>query len=198
MWVAMVASIVGGMVQAKSYKQQASAVEAQGENERRIAEYNAKVAEREGEAEQQAAVAEARKQEKEGDAFKARQRAMYAMSGVDWASGSSLAVLTDTASELEHDRLTILREGYLAKQRGKSRAAALKFEGAAARQRGKAKAKALKKKATGTLITSIGSAVGMGASGAGGGGGGGVPKAGSFKGATGQSMSSFGSSWIGG
>ena len=158
-------TLAGGIMRSQGQRQAAGAAETQGENERRIAEYNAKVAERDAEAERQAAVAKARKQEKEGTALKAKQRAMYAGSGVE-VSGSSLAVLADAAIELEHDRLTILREGFLAKQRGESRAAGLRMEGAAAKQRGKAKSKALKKQATGTLLTSIGSAIAIGSSGA--------------------------------
>lgn len=148
--------VAGGVLTAKGQAEAGAAQQGQAENEARIAEFNAKVAKRQGEAEAAAAIEKARRRAREGEAFKAKQRAAIGVSGVDF-SGSTLTVLADTATELERDRLTIVREGILAKQRGESRAAGLGLEADAARIRGKALAKAGKTKALGTLLSTAGS-----------------------------------------
>jgi hypothetical protein len=149
--------VAGGIVTAEGQRKEGEAQNVQAQNEALIAEFNAKVAKRQGEAEAAAAIEKARKQEREGRAFKARQRAAIGKSGVDF-SGSTLSVLVDTASELERDRLTLIREGMLAKQRGVSRAAGLGLEASAARTRGKALKRAGKTKAIGTLLSTGGAA----------------------------------------
>ena len=156
--------IAGGVITAKGQADAGKAQNTQAKNEARIAEFNAGVARRQGDAEQAARVEAAKKQEREGKALKGRQIATIGKSGVDF-SGSTLSVLVDTASELERDRLTILREGKLAKQRGESRSAGLVLEADAARIRGKALQKAGKTKAIGTLLSTAGAASGAANSG---------------------------------
>jgi hypothetical protein len=151
--------VAGGVVQARAQQQAGEAQNIQAQNEARIAEFNAQVARRQGEAEAAALEAKARRQAKKGERVIGTARAAIGKSGVAF-SGSTLAVLADTATELERDRLTILRESILARQRGESRAAGLGLEAQAARTRGKALKRAGKTKALGTLLSAGGKAAG--------------------------------------
>ncbi len=151
-----IALIVGGSLTAASQIQQGRAARAQGRTQNEIAQRNALLAERQAEAEQQAAVAAARKQEREGKAFKGRQRAAIAKSGV-LARGTPLSVIVETAENLEADRLTILREGAISASQRRGQADVLRFQGAAAKERGKAAGRAANLAAAGTILTTIGS-----------------------------------------
>lgn len=151
--------VAGGVMTAEGQRQAGEAANVQAKNEARIAEFNAKVAERQGQAEAAAITEKAKRQEREGRRLIGAQKAAIAKSGVDF-SGSTLSVLAETATELERDRLTILRESILAGQRGESRALGLGLEAEAAKTRGKALQRAGRTKAIGTLLATAGAARG--------------------------------------
>ncbi len=151
--------IVGGALTAKSQIDQGRAARQAGRDQEAIANRNALLAERQGEAERQAAAEEAVRQEKEGRALKGRQRAIIAKSGVE-ARGTPLAVLVETAENLEADRLNILREGAISAAQRQGQAGVLRAQGAAAKSRGKATSRASNLAAVGTLLSTAG-AVGL-------------------------------------
>ncbi len=150
--------IVGGALTAKSQIDQGRAARQAGRDQEAIANRNAILAERQGEAEQQAAIVEARKQEREGKALKGRQRAALAKSGVEISRGTPLAVIVETAENLEADRLTILREGAISASRRKGQADVLRAQGSAAKARGKATSRASRLASAGTLLSTVGTA----------------------------------------
>ncbi len=147
--------IAGGVLTAKGQIEQGRAARAAGETQQAIANRNAILAERQAEAEQQAAVEAARQQEREGKALKGRQRAAIAKSGV-LARGTPLAVIVETAENLEADRLNILREGAISAAQRRGQAGVLRAQGEAAKARGKATARASKLAAVGTILTTTG------------------------------------------
>lgn len=165
------AIIGGGIFQAISTIEQGRAARAQGEAEAgifaqqaAIAERNALLAERQAEAEQQAAVEAARQQEREGEALKGRQRALFAKAGV-LARGTPLSVIVETAENLEADRLTILREGFISAAQARGRADISRLQagvsvarGVAAKARGRAAGRAATLAAGGTILTTVGQA----------------------------------------
>ena len=150
-----IALIVGGALTAKSQIDQGRAARQAGKTQEAIANRNALLAERQAEAEQQAAAREALKQEREGRAFKSRQRAVIAKSGVQ-ARGTPLAVLVETAENLEADRLNILREGAISAAQRRGQADVLRFQGRAAKKRGEAASRASKLAAAGTILSTVG------------------------------------------
>lgn len=147
--------VAGGVLTAKGQIEQGRAARQAGADAQAIANRNALLAERQAEAEQQAAVATARKQEREGKALKSRQRAVIAKSGV-LSLGSPLAVLVETAENLEADRLQILREGTISASQKRGEAGIFRLEGAAAKKKGKATSRASKLAAAGTILTTAG------------------------------------------
>lgn len=147
--------IVAGSLTAISKVQEGRAARQAGDTQEQIAQRNALLAERQAEAEQQAAVEAAKKQEREGRALKGRQRAVIAKSGVA-ARGSPLAVLVETAENLEADRLTILREGAISAAQRRGQAGVFRAQGAAASARGRAASRAANLAATGTLLSTVG------------------------------------------
>ena len=112
--------------------------------------------ERQAEAEQQAAIEEERRQEREGEAFKGRQRAAIAKTGVVGGRGTPLTVLVETAETLEAERLNILREGAISASQRKAQAGIIRAQGAAAKARGKAAGRAANLAAFGTILSTIG------------------------------------------
>jgi hypothetical protein len=145
--------IAGTTVQAVSTIQQGRAAKKQGEFQAKIAARNAEQSIKDAEGKRTAASEAAIQRERQGSALKARQRALFAKSGVE-LRGSPLSVLVETAQDTEADRLTILREGAIAGASDEFRAGVLTAQGRAARARGSAAQRA-----------SILSAVGTGASG---------------------------------
>ena len=96
--------IAGGI---QSYNQQKENAKAQ----QNMLEYNARLERREAEAEEAEANEAARRQRAENERLKAAQRAAYGKSGAAIASGSPLAVLGDTAANLELGVQDIHRNG---------------------------------------------------------------------------------------
>lgn len=150
-----IALIVGGSLGAVSQIQQGRAARQAGADADAIAERNALLAERQADAEVQAAAAEALKQERQGRALKGKQVAGFAKAGV-LARGTPLAVLVETAENLEHDRLTILREGAISASQRRGEADILRLEGAAAKRRGRAIGRASNLAAAGTILSTVG------------------------------------------
>lgn len=110
-----VSSIVGGIMDYKQQNNQADAQEKAFENEqqnqRNMADYNAKLAEQQArETEAQTAEREARIR-LEGERTLSMQRAMYGKSGAALTSGSPLAVLGETAMNNEISALDARRAG---------------------------------------------------------------------------------------
>ena len=128
--------------------QQGKAAETQAENEARIANFNQAVANQQAEEEERAAGERALIQEREGEKFKARQRAVAGVTGVE-TRGSILSVLEDTATTLELDRLSIIREGKIRGGQRRVRAIGFGLSAQAARSRAKAKSRA-------TVLTAVG------------------------------------------
>ena len=152
-----IALIVGGSLTAAGQIQQGRAAKAAGETQEAIAQRNALLAERQAEAEQQAAAREALQQERQGRALKGSQRAAIAKAGVQ-ARGTPLSLIVETAENLEADRLNILREGAITASQLKGQAGVFRAQGAAAAARGKAASRASRLAATGTILTTIGTA----------------------------------------
>lgn len=99
------------------------------QQQKKTADYRAKLAEEAGEEVQAGTEVEKARAEREGKRLLARQRAMYAKSGVKM-EGSPLEVLADTQAELDLDQM-IIEHG------GMSRASAYEREGMFLRQQGK-------------------------------------------------------------
>jgi hypothetical protein len=137
--------------------QQGQALKSQSESEAAILEYNAFVAEREAEGARMAAREEAEEFSREAERFKARQRALYGKSGVEFR-GTPLTVLNEQATLLELDRLSILREGSISAARLKSQAGAYRMGAKSAKQRGRSAARGAALSAVGTLLTGYGMA----------------------------------------
>ncbi len=150
-----IALIVGGGLQILSTIQEGQAAQAEGETQAAIAERNALLAERQAESQRQAAAAEALKQERKGKALKARQRALFAKSGVE-LRGSPLSVLVETAENLEADRLNILKEGRIAAGTSLQQAGIIRAQGASAKARGRATKRASILSAVGQGLTTVG------------------------------------------
>lgn len=115
--------------------------EAAGRSQRAWDEYNAQLAERQAVEEQEAAAVEERKLRKGGARLKARQRVGFAKAGVTF-EGSPMAVLEETASEIELDALQIRRGGQVGAQQQRAAAVLSRLKGKSAILRGKAKRRA--------------------------------------------------------
>ena len=150
------ALIAGTVTTVVSTIQQGRAARAQAAAQEAIAARNAQLAERQAEAEQQAAVEAAKVQEREGKRLLARQRAAFAVSGVEIGRGTPLSVVVKTAAELKAEELTILREGAITAAQRKGEADIFRLRGEAAKKKGKAASRAATLAAGGSLLTGIG------------------------------------------
>ena len=114
--------IASGVIATVSQVQQGRAAREAGEAQAAIAARNAQLAERQAEAEQAAALEAAKVQEKEGKKLLARQKALFAVSGVQVGIGTPLDVIVEQAGELKAEELTILTEGAIsaAQRRGQA------------------------------------------------------------------------------
>lgn len=156
--------IAGTAVTAVSAIRQGKEARQQAEFQAAIAERNARLAERQAEAEQQAALETAKVQEREGRRLLARQRAGFAVAGVQISRGTPLSVVVETAAELKAEELTILREGRISAAQRRGEADIFRLTGEAAKQRGRAAGRAATLAAAGSILTGI-SAVGIARSG---------------------------------
>jgi hypothetical protein len=149
--------IAGTTVATVSAVQQGRAAKKQAEFQEDIAQRNAELAERQAEGQRQAAAEAAIEQERKGKALKARQRALFAKSGVE-LRGSPLSVLVETAQDIEADRLTILREGAIRGSTLESQASNILAQGRAAGARGRAAQRASVLSAVSTATTGLATA----------------------------------------
>lgn len=123
-WFAPVMTIVGtGMSVYGQYQQ--------GKQQRELYEHRAKVAEKDAAAVKRAAKHEAREKGKEGKRFRARQKALFAKSGVKLA-GTPLLVMKETADIFEQDAFFIQEGGMTEAQRLRSGAGMERLMGASA------------------------------------------------------------------
>lgn len=130
-----------GMTMAGQY-QSGREAKAQAESQAAWNEYNAQLAEREAAEAQEAAAYEEKKFRKGGERLKARQRALYAKSGVVISEGSPLEKMEETASELEMEALNIRRTGQLGYQRYTAQAGLERMMGKSALLKGRARRRA--------------------------------------------------------
>ena len=143
--------IIAATVGTVSAVEQGRAADKQARFQEKIAQRNADIALKDAEGQRSAAAEAAIQQERRGKALKAKQRALFAKSGVE-LRGSPLSVLVETAQDAEADRLTILREGAIRGSRFEAQAGNILAQGSAARARGSAakRASVLSAVATGT------------------------------------------------
>lgn len=150
--------IVGAGLMAYGEYQQGQAAKAQGETEQELLNYNAKLKEREADAERERARLAAEQFGKEGEALLGTQQVQLAKGGVLTTIGTPALLLEETALNLNKDRLTILKEGYLAGSFRESEAEGLRYQGRAAKAAGINTARGANLQAAGTLLTGFGSA----------------------------------------
>lgn len=127
--------IAGAAVTAGSQLQQGRVARSQAETQQLIDERNARIAETAAEEERLAAEDRATAQARAGEELIGRQRAIIGAAGVGF-TGSSLAVLQDTQTTLELDRLAILRRGVVSAQARRTQAQNLRLEGRSTLARG--------------------------------------------------------------
>ncbi len=116
--------------------QQGRAAEAQSKSEQDILNFNAAQKIKEAEEVRAAAQDQARKFGREAKAFKGRQRVAIARGGV-LATGTPALLLEETAQELEAERISILKQGFLRGEFAESQAFAARFAGKSASARGR-------------------------------------------------------------
>uniref|UniRef100_A0A6M3IJH7 Uncharacterized protein n=1 Tax=viral metagenome TaxID=1070528 RepID=A0A6M3IJH7_9ZZZZ len=148
-----IASIGGPLLEAFGGQQAGKAQQIELENQATIAEYNARLSEMQAEEERRKAGLEAEKQRKEARTFQAKQRALYGVSGVQMR-GSPLAVLAETAGELELDRLRIIREGEFARSYQLSRASGQRLVAQAYKSKAESVGRGTSLSTVSTLLTS--------------------------------------------
>ena len=122
--------LVGTGIQAYGQYQQGQTAAAQAEAQQETLRYNAQLKEQQARAELIRSQEEARKFQRQGEQLQGAQAVAIAKGGV-LSSGSPLLVIEDTANELEKDRLSILRDGYLAESFRKSEATGLRYQASA-------------------------------------------------------------------
>ena len=159
--IALIAIIAGGAVTAVSQIQQGRAAREAGEAQAAIAARNALLAERQAEAEQAAALEAAKVQEAEGKKLLARQRALFAVSGVQIGIGTPLDVIVEQAEVLKAEELTILTEGAISAAQRRGQADIFRAQGSAAKARGRAASRAATLAAGGSILTTIGTVGGL-------------------------------------
>ena len=128
--------IAGTAVQAYGQYQQGEAFKQQGETEQEILDYNASIKDREADAALERNRAEALRFQREGEELQGKQRVALAKGGVLTSSGSPALLMEDTARNLDIDRMSILREGFLAKSSLQQEAEGIRYQGRAADRRG--------------------------------------------------------------
>ena len=153
-----VAIIAAGAISAYSAIEAGKQAERDAKAQQAALNQQAELARKKGEAERERALEEVRQFEKEGEAFQATQQVQLAKGGVLASIETPAMVLERTAQELEADKLTIMKEGYLAESFGESGAFNLRFQGEIARARGKAAKTASYYSAAGSILSSVGSA----------------------------------------
>ncbi len=123
----------------------------QGQAEQGAYDYNADVMEQEADAEEVSARQEAELKREEIQTLISNQRVAYGVAGVALSEGSPLVVLAETAKEGEKEALTIRYGGSVKATSLRNRANLQRYYGGVAEKTGKTKA-------TGTLLSGLGSA----------------------------------------
>ena len=139
-----VLGVVGTLVSAKGQH-------AQGQAEKVAYDYNADVMDQEAEAEEVSARQEAELKREEIQTLISNQRVAYGVAGVVLSEGSPLVVLAETAGEGEKEALTIRYGGNVKATSLRNRANLQRYYGGVSEKAGKIKA-------TGTLLSGLGSA----------------------------------------
>ncbi len=145
---AAVATVATAVSSAKAQKKAGEERQAALDMQAAISEKQAKQTERQGASREDIARTRLRR-------LLASQRALYAKAGVDLSSGSPLTMLASTASEGEIEALTIRKATKEQADSLREGAGLLTFGGAQAKAAGKVRA-------TGTLLSGLGSAAGQG------------------------------------
>ncbi|WP_043588415.1 hypothetical protein [Geminisphaera colitermitum] len=146
---AVVASVAGAGVSAYSSIQQGKATE-------RLNNYNAALAQQEASVKERDSRIAANAQREQNAALLARQRALYAKSGVVGTTGTPLLVQSETAATLERSALDIERTGNIEAGRYRQQAVLDRMAGKSARRAGTLNAGA-------TILGGVGSAASFGA-----------------------------------
>lgn len=160
---AVASATTGGIVAYQQYQQAneaqdyaAKAAENEAAYQQEMMDYNAKVAEQQAkDVEAEAAEVEKRKRA-ENERFLGMQRALYGKSGALLSAGTPLAVLGDTAANLEMEALDVRRQGQVRAMDLRSQGRMYSYQGQVAGSQGGY----YKKDYTGSLLGGIGSAVG--------------------------------------
>jgi hypothetical protein len=126
---------------------------AAGKTQKSFADYNAAVLRNKAAEEEHKASILAERKRAEGATLMARQRVLYAKSGVG-LGGTPTDVIIGTAGDIEEDAQTILQKGKMASEQDLSSAELSEMEGEGAES-------ASHYQAGGTLLTGLGSAIGM-------------------------------------
>lgn len=121
-----------------------------------IEEANAELEESKAREAQRAAIEEARLYGEEGERLLSTQQARLAASGIDPSRGSALTVLQEQAKRLTLDRLTILREGGISGDIGRSRADVDRMAAKSLKKRRRAVSRAGALSAGGTILSGLG------------------------------------------
>ena len=150
--------LIGTAVSAYGAYQQGQAAAQEAQNAATIMDYNAKAAEQEGKAQQMRASFEADKHSAMGEQLLAEQNVGFGKAGVLSGTGTAQVVRTETAKQLELDRLMILREGQEAVRGANASAAGMRLQGSSYRMQAKNAGRAGILSATSTVLSGIGSA----------------------------------------
>jgi len=142
--ISLVAGLAGSASAANAQQQAANAQAEANEYNAKILEENAAQAKQKAMWEEDASRDEARK-------LIAKQRAMYAKSGVDISEGSPLLIMADTAAQAEKDALAIRWQGDIDYTSGMNQAGLLRYYAKQGRKTGQTQS------AT-TLLQGIGNA----------------------------------------
>ena len=163
--LAVMAIAGGGGMMAYGHYQQGRAAKAEGAAQNKLYQYNARVNEAQAKEAQTKALYEANLHRRKTRSLIGRQRAGMAASGLSLSEGSPLALLAETADLGEVDTQMILREGGISRDSFESQAWQNRMTGKMAKSRGRNAYRASLWQAGGTLLSSVGSAYGVGAQG---------------------------------
>ena len=129
--------IAGTALSAFGQYQQGVAMQQQAEAQQDILNYNAEIKDREADAALERSRAEALRFQREGEQLQGAQKVALAKGGVLTSGGTPALLMETTADALDQDRMSILREGFLAQSTKQQEAEGLRFQGRAAASRGK-------------------------------------------------------------
>lgn len=146
--------LAGAGLMAGGQVMQGQAAKTEGKNMETLANYNASVAEMAANEEERTAAYKAEAQQKEAQRFLAKQRTLYNRAGV--YGESPIAVLNDSAYELDLDRMMLRREGTIRGSQLRASAVGERLRGKAAKRAGKTAFNSSLLSAGGTMLTGFG------------------------------------------